>query len=191
MADAVTPTPTPTPEAAQPDASATPTPDTPTPDTLGDGGKKALEAERRARRDAERSAADLAAKVKAFEDRDKSDAERMADQIASLKAEAEAAKADALRSRIVNETGLPANLAKFLPTGGDEEALRTNAAELLAAMAPAGPRTPAPDPAQGAKPGTTGPTQLTAADIDRMTPEQVVKARTEGRFDDLLAGKQT
>lgn len=189
MADA-TPDTT-TPDTAQPDASATPTPETPTPDTLGDGGKKALDAERRARRDAERKAADFEAQVKAFEDADKSEAERAAEQIATLKAEAAAAKADALRSRIVAETGLPASLAKFLPAGGDEESLRADAADLLAATAPKGPNVPAPDPAQGAKPNSTGPTQLTAADLARMSPEDVVKARAEGRFDNLLAGKQT
>lgn len=34
------------------------------------------------------------------------------------------------------------------------------------------------------------PTQLSRDDMDRMTPEQIEKARLEGRFDDLLTGKK-
>lgn len=32
------------------------------------------------------------------------------------------------------------------------------------------------------------PRQLTAADADRMTPEQIVAAKARGQFDDLLRG---
>lgn len=193
MADAPTPTTPPAPDtAAQPDASATPpATEAPTPDTLGDPGKKALDAERRARRDAERALNEAQAKVKAFEDANKSETERMAEQVAALKAEAEAARSEALRMRVATETGLPAELVEFLPSGVDEETLRAKAATLAAMAAPKGPGKPAPDPAQGAKPGVGGPVQLTRADMDRMTPEQIVEARSKGQFDDLLAGKLT
>jgi hypothetical protein len=38
----------------------------------------------------------------------------------------------------------------------------------------------------GARKGPQKPAQLTEADIRRMSPEQIVKAQTEGRFDDLM-----
>lgn len=56
------------------DAPATGADDTDTPDTLGDAGKKALEAERAARREAER-------KLKEIEDRDKSELQKLQDAV--------------------------------------------------------------------------------------------------------------
>lgn len=38
----------------------------------------------------------------------------------------------------------------------------------------------------GARTGPQKPAQLTQADLDRMAPEQIVKAQAEGRFDDLM-----
>jgi hypothetical protein len=43
---------------------------------LGDAGKAALDAERKARRDADRKARDLEARLKEFEDRDKSESQK-------------------------------------------------------------------------------------------------------------------
>ena len=50
-----------------------------------------------------------------------------------------------------------------------------------------GKRLPAPTPGQGA--AGSGPVQvaqLTQADLDRMTPEEIVTAKKEGRFDQLM-----
>ena len=173
-------------------ASTDTTPDTTpeatdTPD-LGDGGKKALEAERRARRQAEKAANDALAKVKAYEDAKKSDTERLAEQLEQLKAEAATAKAESLRLRVAAESGLPADLHEFL-VGSDEDELRVKAQKLMAATAAAtAPRAPAPDPTQGAKPGQ-GTAQLTRADLARMTPQEIVAAQESGRLDDLMAGR--
>lgn len=51
-------------------------------------------------------------------------------------------------------------------------------------VAPAAPKAPEPNPAQGASGGAAG--QLTEVDLERMTPEQVVKARKEGRLNNLM-----
>jgi hypothetical protein len=51
-------------------------PDQPATAELGDAGKKALDAERREKRAAEKRAADLEARLKEFEDRDKTETTR-------------------------------------------------------------------------------------------------------------------
>jgi membrane protein involved in colicin uptake len=174
-------------ETPQPDASAaeTSTPDT-SPEPLGEGGKRALEAERQARKDAERKASELAEQVAQYEAANKSEQERLADALAAAQAEAATAKAEALRLRVAAETDLPAELHEFL-TGSDEDELRSKAEKLKAATA-TGARRPAPDPSQGAKPDSTGPSQLTRADLARMTPAEIEKARVDGRLADVLAG---
>ena len=182
-----------TPEATEPQAARAPVegtesaPETPTPD-LGDGGKKALDAERRARRQAEKAASDAAARIKEFEDRDKTESQKLTEQLAALKAEAATARAEALRLRVAAELGLPGDLHEFL-TGDDEEQVRAKAQKLMAATAAAtDPRRPAPDPTQGAKQGT-GDGQLTRADLARMTPQEIVAAQDSGRLADLMSGR--
>ena len=44
---------------------------------------------------------------------------------------------------------------------------------------------PQPDPSQGAKPDSNGPSQLTAADLATMSAEDIVKADEAGRLEDL------
>ena len=177
-----TTTTTPAVEEPQTARASTDTPDTTpeatdTPD-LGDGGKKALE----------KAANDLAAKVKAYEDAQKSETERLTEQLEQFKTEAATAKAETLRLRVAAESGLPADLHEFL-VGDDEDQLRAKAQKLMAATAAAtAPRAPAPDPTQGAKPGQ-GTAQLTRADLARMTPQEIVAAQESGRLDDLMAGR--
>lgn len=186
MSDTTT---TPAVEEPQAARASTDTPDTApeatdTPD-LGDGGKKALEAERRARRQAEKAANDLAAKVKSYEDAQKSETERLTEQLEQYKATAAKAEAETLRLRVAAESGLPADLHEFL-VGDDEDQLRAKAQKLMAATAAAtAPRAPAPDPTQGAKPGQ-GTAQLTRADLAGQSPEWIEAQRAAGRLNDLL-----
>lgn len=182
-----------TPEATEPQAARAPVegtepaPETTAPD-LGDGGKKALDAERRARRQAEKAASDAAARIKEYEDRDKTESQKLTEQLAALKAEAATARAEALRLRVAAELGLPGDLHEFL-VGDDEEQIRARAQKLMAATAAAtDPRRPAPDPTQGAKPGA-GDGQLTKADLARMTPQEIVAAQDSGRLADLMSGR--
>ena len=175
-----------TPEPATPDPVATPEAS-----DLGDPGKKALAAERAARRAAEKTAAELAAKVQAFEDADKSETERAAARAEAAEKRAAEAEAKAMRAEVADELDVPRELRKFL-TAASEDDLREQANELLTAFnaATANSRTtPRPDPTQGAKPnGANGgaPIQLTAADAERMSAEQIVAAKNAGQFDDLL-----
>jgi len=173
------------PETTQPAAAATaePAPEAPSPEALGDAGKAALSAERKARREAEKRAQEFEAKVKEFEQQQLSEQERLTKQLEEAKATAAKAQAEALRLRIAAETDLPADLHEFL-VGADEAEIRAKAEKLKAATA-AGTRRPQPDPSQGAKPDSTGPSQLTAADLATMSAEDIVKADEAGRLDDL------
>ena len=180
----------PTANPAAPTSSDTPTP-VPDETQLGDSGKRALDAERAARKAAERQVTELANKVKAFEQAQLSETERLTAQLQEAEATAEKATAEALRLRIANEVQLPPDLQEFL-TGTTEEEVRAKAAKLKAATAAqASPRAPAPDPSQGAKPAASGPSQLTRADLARMSPQEIDKAAQEGRLNDLLTGRQT
>lgn len=155
---------------------------------LEEPGRKALAAERSARRAAEKAAAEAQAKVKEYEDRNKSELERLTEAATAAKAEADAARAEALRLRVAADTGLPADLHEFL-VGDDEEQLRAKAQKLLAATAATEPRRPAPDPTQGVKPGVGAPDQLTHADLARMSPAQINEALEAGRFEQLLGNQ--
>lgn len=115
---------------------------------LGDGGKKALEAERK-------RANALDKQLKAFQ------AEREADEAAKLTELERAQKAakDAserlaeyekttMRQKVALDTGLPAALVARLQ-GDDEASLVADAESLMALLNT--PTTPKPDPSQGAK----------------------------------------
>jgi hypothetical protein len=124
-------------------------------DDLGDAGKQAIAAERKARKDAERKAAELAAKVDEFEKAKLSEKERaekeLADAQAAAKAareEAAAAQLDALRHRIAAKNGVPAELL----TGLTEDDLTASAEAALkwrGAATPEQPKAPKPDPSVG------------------------------------------
>lgn len=123
--------------------------DKPKPDEeLGDKGKKALEEERAARREAEKQAKDLAARLKAIEDKDKSEVERLTEQVATLTKERDSAvtKADRLEVAVLkslDETQATriTSAAKRL-TGSTREELEADADEFLTAFAPSDDREP-------------------------------------------------
>lgn len=152
--DPPNPAPAGTPPAGTPPASTTPpaTPPAPPadpkpadPDPLGDGGKKALEAERAARKAAEKAQREAEAKVKTFEDAQKTEAERNADRIRTLEKDA----AKALRYEAAAAAGIPLTSAHRLQ-GDTLEALTADAeaykAEIGGATPPSGDPTPPPPP---------------------------------------------
>lgn len=124
---------------------------------LGDGGKKALQAEREARKLAEKRAAEAEAKIKAAEVAQLSDIERAQREASEAAAELAAIRAENLRNRVALSKGVPADLVEFL-TGDTEEDIAAKADTLLARLN--APTSPKPDPSQGAKGGerrtTTG-----------------------------------
>lgn len=105
--------------------------DKPDTDDLGDGGKKALDAERKARRDAEKKAKDLEGRLKAIEDKDKSEVERLNDENATLKKDLADATLSRDRFKVALDKGLTLTQAKRL-VGDTEDDLSADADELIA-----------------------------------------------------------
>jgi hypothetical protein len=104
-----------------------------TSEELGDGGKRALEAERKARRTAEKLAKELQDKVKAAEDAEKTELERLQGQVAELTKSAEAATAQATRFEVAAAKGLSLAQARRL-VGSTKEELESDADEMRAEL---------------------------------------------------------
>jgi hypothetical protein len=118
---------------------------------LGDAGQKALAAERKARKISDRAAADALAKIKEYEDRDKSDLEKATETAKSAAEERDAAKAEALRLRIAIKHGISDEDAELFLTASDEDTLTRQAEKLSERFAAGGPKSPKPDLSQGAR----------------------------------------
>lgn len=118
---------------------------------------KAREWEKRAKTNA-----DAALKLAAFEDAQKTEAQRWADAAEAAKAEAAEAKAETLRYRIATQYGINSDDAETFLTGTDEETVIKQAERLaVLSKSPDAPTTapaPRPDLSQGARAGnsTTG-----------------------------------
>jgi hypothetical protein len=120
----------------KPDQSAT--------DNLGDAGKKALDAERREKRAAEKRANDLEARLREFEDRDKTEAQKLADRADAAEKRALDLETRALRLEVAAEKGLTPAQAKRL-VGVTREELEADAEELVATFKPAEEKVTVPD----------------------------------------------
>lgn len=127
-------------------------------EALGEGGKKALTAEREARKAAEDAAKALQVELDKIKQAQMSDLERAQAQAKEYEQAASKAQAEALRWRIAAKHGITDEDAETFLTGSDEESL-TRQAERLAALSttPAGPTTPKPDLSQGGSAGTPRP----------------------------------
>lgn len=128
---------------------------------------------------------ELAAKWREYEEAQKPAQERMAQELASTREEAESARAALLRYEVAAEKNIPADAIDFL-NGSSREELEEKADALIALMATQSkPRTPVPDESQG-RPATAKLGQLTKEDLANMTPSEVNEARRQGRLADLL-----
>lgn len=131
-----------------PAATVDTTPPTPVPATvpdepLGDGGLKALEAERQARKDLERRLKELeplAAKAKELEEANKTEAQRLADELAAATAERTTAATELARLQAAMAkapAGMPAaDVARWAARlqGSTVEELEADAEELFATI---------------------------------------------------------
>jgi colicin import membrane protein len=115
-------------------------------ETLGENGVKALQAEREARKAAEKAVADLNAKLQGFEDAKLSDIERANKAAADAAAELATLRTENARSKVALEKGVPADLIEFL-TGDTAEDMAAKADVLMARLS--SPGVPKPDPSQG------------------------------------------
>jgi hypothetical protein len=142
------------------------TPDYPA--DLGDAGKKALDAERRARTAAENQTATLRARLAAIETAQLSDLDKAKKAADDAMSDATAARAEALRYRIATRFQVTDEDAELFLTGTDEETLTRQAERLVARNKPG---TPKPDHSQGAR-GSTAP----------QTSGELFAAAVEGSF---------
>lgn len=133
-------------------------------DGLGDAGKRALEAERKARRKAEaalKAAKDALAATKADQDSSKSDVEKLTAKVDEMVKRAEAAERKALVAEVAQEKGLPPKLAARL-SGSTREELEADADDLLEVVGTKDGAGAKPDPEKkdddaGATPADGGP----------------------------------
>jgi hypothetical protein len=144
MADDTTTTAPPATDPVDPTASTDTTPDAPATDALGDAGKKALDAERREKRAAEKRATELETRLKEFEDRDKTEAQKLADRAEAAEKRAAELESRSLRLEVASEKGLTAGQAKRL-IGSTREELEADADEILKDFAPATQKVVVPD----------------------------------------------
>lgn len=149
---------------------------------LREGGVKALQAERDARKAVERELAalkPLADKARELEEAGKSELEKLTERLTAAEKAAEKASTDRARLAVALEKGLPAALVTRLQ-GSTEDELRADADALLSLIpqAPQVPTTPKPDPSQGAR-------GAAATDIDA----RIAKAEADGDFRTAIALK--
>jgi hypothetical protein len=130
---------------------------------------------------------DAAAKWREYEASLKPEQERMAEELARKSAEAEEAKATLLRYEIAAEKGISGDATRLLK-GTSREELESEAELLLALIANnTKPKTPIPDENQG-KATANAAGQITDRNVLKdMTPAEIMKAKTEGRLEQILA----
>lgn len=128
---------------------------------------------------------DDAKKWREYEAAQKPQQERLAEELAQTKAEAQSARTQLLRHEVATEKALPAEALRLL-TGTTREELEESADTLLALIAnQSKTKTLAPDANQG-QPANDKVGQLTAADLEGMSPAEINAARKAGRLNDVL-----
>lgn len=140
------------------------------------GAKRALDAERKARRDAEKALADVKAQLQELSDKDKPDLERLTKENADLKQSLADRDGRLLRSEIAAAKGLSPAQAKRL-VGASKEELEADADEILEAFPMAG--APKPPPSDRPKPSLRGgsdPSDEPEETDPRKLAEQVPRA---------------
>lgn len=97
--------------------------------------------------------ATAAAQLKALEDAQKTEQQRLEERAAAAEARAAALELDSARATVALDKGLTASQAKRL-VGSTIDELAADADQLLLDLGKPAPKTPAADPSQGPKPGT-------------------------------------
>jgi hypothetical protein len=121
----------------QPESATEPEHHDDTPAGLGEAGQKALVAERKAKAAAERQAKaaqkqldELSKRLQEYEDRDKTETQKLAEAKAAAEREAATARQELMRYRVAARKKLPAELADRLQ-GATEEEMAEDADKLL------------------------------------------------------------
>lgn len=123
---------------------------------LGEAGEKALDAFKQRAKEAEKRAKELETQVSQFEERDKSETEKLTGKLSKAEQRAEKAEAQLLRFEVAKEKEVPAEAVDLL-SGSSREELEASADKILALVKSrpennetpnfdGGPRDVAPEP---------------------------------------------
>ena len=123
-----------------------PAPDGAEGEQLGEAGKRALAAERKAAREARQQLAAAQARLQEIEDADKSELQKATDAAAKAQSEADEARRELARERIARKHGLSDEDTELL--AGDADAMERLAARLAAAGTQGPPKGDATPPGQ-------------------------------------------
>lgn len=180
--------PTDAPAEITPDATATEAPETTATEPAVDHVAEAAKWKALARKHEEQAKAnaDKAKRLDALEEANKSELEKVLARAEAAEKAAAEATLKALRADVATAKGVPAALL----SGSTQEELEAAADALLAFKGTAAP--PKAPSADGQGPVGTpigGPEQLSRADLVGMSPEDITKAKAEGRLDVLLGIK--
>lgn len=118
---------------------------------LGESGLAALKSERAARAAAEKAASDALAKVKEFEDAQKTESEKQAERLAEIERENAELKSAKTRAEVAAAKGVPTSLL----SGSTQEELEASADALLAFRGEVQPQK-LHVPGEGKSPSNTG-----------------------------------
>lgn len=130
---------------------------------------------------------EAADKWREYELSQKSEHEKLAEELARVQAEASQASATLLRYEIAAEKGITGEATKLLK-GSTREELEAEAELLLSLIANQSKPSIMPDTNQG-KPAAANIGQLTQADLETMSPSEIMAAKAAGRLDELLGKK--
>ena len=176
-------------------------------DALGDAGKKALDAERQARRDAEKARKKLEEELTELRKQAMTDQERAIEEAREaatnevlegvntklFAAEVRAAAAGKIADpELIADAEMAKRLLKFdeipMTSDGDiDSAAIAEAVDKLVKNKPylkGSAMQPDGSADQGAR--TSGVKQLTREEVQRMSPDEIMKAENEGRLDNIL-----
>lgn len=173
------------------------------PNALGDAGKKALDAmkakwrsERDARKQLETQLAERDAPKPEGDAPDVDAIKRQAEADATRKANERILKAE-IRAQAAGKLSDPADALRFIDLTDFEadgegnfnaNEIESAISDLLEAkpyLSAQGGRRFQGSADGGARKGSDGPAQLTRAEVERMSPEDIIKAQNEGRLTDL------
>lgn len=129
---------------------------------LGDGGKKALKAERDRANDLEKQLRQATNRLDELERANETEAQRLQREAQEAREALPRGITDAFREAAVTFGGIAAEDAELFLTGSDKETLTKQAARLME-RTPAGP---APDPSQGGSGGAV-PAALNSDQLER------------------------
>lgn len=121
---------------------------------------------------------EAAKRLAEIEEANKTEAQKQAEQLQTLQQENERLRIQALTAQVAQAKGVPANLLR----GSTQEELEAFADEILSFRG----NTPPPDFGAGKRGDETGVKQLSKADLNTMTAEQIEQARLNGQLEDLL-----